>query len=1168
MNEVEKIILAMRIEPNADRDVYLANEFGEGTAKLARVRKLIETVQGLSTSHRDDSELRLQIQSVLAGIGANEDSGVSAVTSDGTVQLPDTFYSNPLPPDSRKLLDQTQLESKPDALPTETFYSNDPATSQIAGRYTLLKKIGEGGMGEVWRAKQTEPIKRHVALKLIKKGMDSKAVLSRFEQERQALAVMDHPNIARVYDGGMTEQGQPFFAMELVSGQPLTDYADKEKLTTEQRLQLFVLICNAVQHAHQKGIVHRDLKPANILVTTVDGQPVPKVIDFGVAKATGGSLTNQSMSTQLGAIVGTLEYMAPEQAGYVGFDIDTRADIYSLGVVLYELLTGLRPIDRTRLQQAGLSEMIRVIREDEPSKPSTRLSTSDSLPAMAAVRRIEPKRLTALLRGELDWVVMKCLEKQRDRRYETANGLARDIQRYLANEIVEARPPSRSYRLRKFISKYRGQVVSASLVLLAVLIGGLSTTLGWLEARRQTKLANLATEEKDQALQKEAEQADRERIARQNAEAMTRNALDANNAMVFDIQEELAPKPGLQDLRIKLLRKARAGLTTILEQSRKLGSPDATMVSTYFQLGDLEWNLGDALAAKKEFQAGVDLAHQLSTSRPADLQTQRLLSDGYTKLGDAMKLLGDTQEAGKNFLRSLEISRQLVASEPKDTEAQRNLSIDLGKLGDVALRQGNPEKALEYYRECFDIRSALVDVDHTDVRRQRDLSSVHTRLGDTKVDLGNNAEALTHYKSARLISQKLAELHPENIEVQRDFGLNSSRVGTMLKGLAKPDEAMGYYQDALNVLKPLAEADPQNAELKRDLGGLYERLGDTALGLDDAESALEHYERGLAISQLLANLVIGSNEAQRDLSINNEKLGDVLMAFGRPSDAHGYYKTALEISERLAIADPNNAQAQSDVGYGYLKLGEVMSMQAEFDEATKYQRRALDLRLRLADKNPTNAGAKTETYRSYFLVGEALFADAKYDEAATQFKSAQGVLGEMLDKGWYADPEATIASFSVDENKKQLNDYIWLCEEAKNAVDDIEFAIAQEPQLVSRIMQVRIQSQMKLGMSEDAFRSADRFADWIKEQELNSGESHYQAGCLYAQCVSRDRSNVEKCVVPAIERFEKAHEAGYFDATTLLELNQNPALIAIRTHPKFSTFVTSLASTKQFPGSK
>ncbi len=359
----------------------------------------------------------------------------------------------------------------------------------IAGRYTLQEKIGEGGMGEVWVAKETVPVKRRVALKVIKLGMDSRALLARFEQERQALAVMEHPNVARVLDGGLTPTGQPFFVMELVNGLPLNTFCDEARLTLRERLELFVPICRAVQHAHQKGIVHRDLKPANILVTLIDGRPVPKVIDFGVAKATGGGVTDESVATRFGTVVGTLEYMAPEQAGFSGADVDTRADVYSLGVILYELLTGSRPMDAARLRKAGLAEMIRAIQEEEPLKPSTRLSSDAARASLAALRQTDPRKLMAVLRGELDWVVMKCLEKDRTRRYATANGLARDVERYLADEVIEARPSSAGYRLRKFVRRHKGQVLGAGLVLAVLVAGVAGTTWGLVEARRQEWIA-------------------------------------------------------------------------------------------------------------------------------------------------------------------------------------------------------------------------------------------------------------------------------------------------------------------------------------------------------------------------------------------------------------------------------------------------------------------------------------------------------------------------------------------------------------------------------------------------------------------------------------------------------------------------------------------------------
>lgn len=363
---------------------------------------------------------------------------------------------------------------------TAEFVEQQPAASaQHIGRYQLVEKIGEGGMGEVWVARQVEPIKRKVALKLVKAGMDSRAVLQRFEQERQALAMMDHPNIARVLDGGMSATGQPYFVMELVNGLPITRFCDEMKLSPRERLELFLPLCQAVQHAHYKGIVHRDLKPSNILVTQIDGRPVPKIIDFGVAKALGGKLTDESLYTQFGAVVGTLEYMAPEQAGFSGQDVDSRADLYSLGVVLYELLTGLKPLDVKRLQKAAWDEILRMIREEEAPSLSSKLSTETTLPSLAAVRQMDPKRLIALMKGELDWIVRKCLEKDRNRRYDTASSLARDVEHYLHDEPVEARPASTSYRLRKFIRRHRGVVSAASLLVLTLLVGIIGTTWGW-----------------------------------------------------------------------------------------------------------------------------------------------------------------------------------------------------------------------------------------------------------------------------------------------------------------------------------------------------------------------------------------------------------------------------------------------------------------------------------------------------------------------------------------------------------------------------------------------------------------------------------------------------------------------------------------------------------------
>src|SRR5438132_10836304 len=340
------------------------------------------------------------------------------------------------------------------------------------GSYKLLEQIGEGGFGVVFMAEQQAPIRRKVALKVLKPGMDTRQVIARFDAERQALALMDHPNIAKVFDGGATPSGRPYFVMELVKGVPITEFCDQNHWTPRQRLELFIPICQAVQHAHQKGIIHRDLKPSNVLVSRHDATPVVKVIDFGVAKALGQVLTDKTLFTGIAQMVGTPLYMSPEQAGMSDLDVDTRSDIYSLGVLLYELLTGTTPFSKERFKKAAYDEIRQIIREEEPPKPSTRLSESkDSLPSISAQRHTEPAKLTKLVRGELDWIVMTAMEKGRDRRYETANGFARDVQRYLHDEHVLACPPSLSYRLRKLARRNKRILATVGVIALALFVG-------------------------------------------------------------------------------------------------------------------------------------------------------------------------------------------------------------------------------------------------------------------------------------------------------------------------------------------------------------------------------------------------------------------------------------------------------------------------------------------------------------------------------------------------------------------------------------------------------------------------------------------------------------------------------------------------------------------------
>jgi len=589
--------------------------------------------------------------------------------------------------------------------PGDAEYGDAHAGTVIGGRYKLLERIGEGGMGAVWVADQVQPVRRKVALKLIKAGMDTRMVIARFEAERQALALMDHPHIAKVLDGGVTEQGRPYFVMEYVKGVPLTEYCDAARSTVEERLALFIPVCQAVQHAHQKGIIHRDLKPTNILVCLYDGHPVPKVIDFGLAKAMHQPLTERTIYTSHGSMMGTPLYMSPEQAELNNLDIDTRSDIYALGVVLYELLTGTTPLEKQTLQQAAWHEMVRLIRDIDPPRPSTRLSASGTLPSIAAQRRVEPIRLSRLLRRDLDWIVMKALEKDRGRRYETANGFARDIERYLRDEPVEATPPSASYRFQKWARRYRRQLAAGILCAAAIAAGGVGLTRGYLVAREAARVARIDRDkaiEAEKTSQANAEQAAAaEKTARANAEqAAAAEKVARNNAAeaeaLTSVFEGVCINASSQILEAGQWRRQtfsealKQSEWTISEKFRNLPAAEARFRSF---LGKYHDNRGEWKASIEHYERVLELCNL--TVGPADRFT--------LQNGNALARIYAHQEPEKGF----SFLKNLIATSLATYGADDDLTINLqASLGESYLRTSEVEKGIELQRQLYDFVSA------------------------------------------------------------------------------------------------------------------------------------------------------------------------------------------------------------------------------------------------------------------------------------------------------------------------------------------------------------------------------------------------------------------------------------------------------------------------------
>jgi len=833
--------------------------------------------------------------------------------------------------------------------------SQEQAGAQV-GRYKLLEQIGEGGMGTIWMAEQREPVKRRVALKIIKLGMDTKQVIARFEAERQALALMDHPHIAKVLDAGATETGRPYFVMEYIKGIPILEYCDREKVDTRSRLELFTSVCHAIQHAHQKGIIHRDIKPSNILVTLHDGVPVPKVIDFGIAKATNSELTTKTLFTEHRQLVGTPAYMSPEQAEMSGLDIDTRSDIYSLGVLLYELLTGTTPFDMKELLSKGFAEMMRVIREDEPHKPSTRISKlGETGTRTAQQRHVDLKKLGTLLRGDLDWIVMKCLEKNRTRRYETANGLAADIDRHLNDEPVTAAAPSASYKLRKFAKRNRGQVIAAGGVVAALLIGVIAFAWQAKIARAQRDIAVLA----EQGESKQRKLADEQRLAadeqRKTAEGerdkaekiaefmsdtlqgagpsvargrditMLKEMMDAAAARIEkgdlrslpDAELRLRGTIGETYRQLALFDEAQTMLEPALELARATHPGDhAETAIALNNVSNLLQDRGDLVGAEQPARAALEMWKRL---HPGD---HRHVSTGLNNLAFVVYGRGDLPGAEALFRESLEMAKRLFPSDdPEIATGLNNVASMLHARGDLA-------GAEPLLRESLEMRKRHFPGDHPEVATSLDnLASVLRARGDLA-----GAEPLCR-ESLEMLRRIFQGDNPE-------VAIALDNLAALLQARADFAGAEPLYRESLEMKRRLFPGDhPHVASGLNDMAYFLKERGDLAgaepllrESLDMTRRLFPHDHPHLA--QRISNLAL------------------VLQARGELEEAESLCRESLEMRKRLFPGD-HPALVQ-----GLSNLASVLQARGDLAQAEPLSRESVEMARRIYPRDhPTLAGA-------------------------------------------------------------------------------------------------------------------------------------------------------------------------------------------------------------------
>jgi serine/threonine protein kinase/tetratricopeptide (TPR) repeat protein len=886
------------------------------------------------------------------------------------------------------------LERPPAPLMMTADAAVDPVVigTQI-GPYRICDPIGEGGFGVVFLAEQSAPVRRKVALKVIKPGMDTRQVIGRFEAERQALAMMDHPNIAKVHDAGATENGRPYFVMELVRGVPITDYCDQSNLTTRDRLKLFVTVCQAVQHAHQKGVIHRDIKPTNVLVSMQDGQPTPKIIDFGVAKAIGEQpLTERTLTTEFAQMVGTPLYMSPEQAQLSSLGVDTRSDIYSLGVLLYELLTGTTPFDKDRLHSASYDELRRIIREEEPQHPSARISTlaANRATTIAEHRRTDTRRLMQTVRGELDWIVMKCLEKDRNRRYETPNSLAGDIERYLHDESVQACPPSAAYRLRKFVRRNKGPVLAVSLVLLTLAAGIIGTTLGMVESRRR---------------------AEGERLAKERAEANFALANEAVEKYLGTVTNDPdLERSDFQRLRKNLLESALPFFQKLASQKSDDPAVEAGRGRAYARLGSVRRALGENEAAVRDFEAEREIFARLSAKFPANRSYAQRLAESLEALGAALHHLGKRVEGEAAYREGQGIVEKLVADFPTVPTYRRNLASSLNGRGNLLAELGKHQDAEPLHRKAVAIGETLVAEFPDEPAYRLGLAASHQNLGLELQELGKRGDAEEAFRKAIALQAQLVSEFADEPEHRHSLAVTYNNLATLLRPvIAKRGEAAELFRQAIAIREKLTIDFPTVPGYRRSLAGTQINLALLLEALEKRDEAEARYRQAIAIQEKLTDEFPTVPVYRHELAGCYNNLGNLLSALGKGPEAEAALRQAIAIQEKLAAEFPGVSAYAVRLGGGYCNFGRRVRDGGQPEAALDWYQKAIATLEPVVAKERRLANAREFLRNSHLSRATALDDLDRRDEATRDWERAR-----ELDDG----SNAPIFRIRISRNKK------------------------------------------------------------------------------------------------------------------------------------------------------